>query len=33
VLRYFTRRFGVKAELSKALDYVTGKTRRFEIST
>jgi len=33
VLRFFARRFGVKVELSKALDYVTGKTRRFEIST
>src|SRR4030042_2131288 len=32
VLKFFARRFGIKAERSGVLDYVTGKTRRFESS-
>ena len=32
VLKFFARRFGIKAECSGVLDYVTGKTRRFESS-
>ena len=32
VLNFFARRFSVKVELGKTLDYVTGKTRVFAIS-